>query len=347
MTERDALLRAVCENPDDDTPRLVFADWLQENGEEPRAEFIRVQIELARGANDPRLKQREQELLAAWRDVWAGPFRQFEVADSSRRFVFGVHFRRGFPWAISINDEDQRFVDNAAALFRLGPIERVNLFHKSQHGDLSRCAELLRVKELLIDRAGFETEEIAALLRSKYLTSITRLDLIADDDNGHLDCEGLEQLGQATTLPALRHLDLSYNFCGWMFSEDRDWVKSLTKENLIGQLETLRLRSTDVNDESAQVLARCTRARSLRHLDLSGNSIGEDGLRALATSRALSALTTLDHRGNLYDTEDGVAVRGGCTPEIRQLLEARFGSGVLLDGQAEPHPLDELFKQFA
>ena len=33
MTEREALLRAVCENPDDDTPRLVFADWLDENGE--------------------------------------------------------------------------------------------------------------------------------------------------------------------------------------------------------------------------------------------------------------------------------------------------------------------------
>ena len=46
MNEREALLKAVCENPDDDTPRLVFADWLQENGEEERAEFIRVQIEV-------------------------------------------------------------------------------------------------------------------------------------------------------------------------------------------------------------------------------------------------------------------------------------------------------------
>ena len=44
MNERDALLRAVCENPDDDTPRLVFADWLQEHGEGDRAEFIRLQI---------------------------------------------------------------------------------------------------------------------------------------------------------------------------------------------------------------------------------------------------------------------------------------------------------------
>jgi uncharacterized protein (TIGR02996 family) len=47
MTEREALLRAVCENPDDDTPRLVFADWLDEHCEPERAEFIHLQIEAA------------------------------------------------------------------------------------------------------------------------------------------------------------------------------------------------------------------------------------------------------------------------------------------------------------
>jgi uncharacterized protein (TIGR02996 family) len=52
MNERAALLRAICETPDDDTPRLVFADWLQEHGEEERAEFIRVQCEAARLAAD-------------------------------------------------------------------------------------------------------------------------------------------------------------------------------------------------------------------------------------------------------------------------------------------------------
>jgi uncharacterized protein (TIGR02996 family) len=46
MTERDALYRAVMLHPDDDTPRLVFADYLDENGEGDRAEFIRTQIEL-------------------------------------------------------------------------------------------------------------------------------------------------------------------------------------------------------------------------------------------------------------------------------------------------------------
>ena len=47
MNEKAALLSAIRETPDDDTPRLVFADWLQENGEEERAEFVRIQCQLA------------------------------------------------------------------------------------------------------------------------------------------------------------------------------------------------------------------------------------------------------------------------------------------------------------
>src|SRR6478672_4438581 len=39
------LFRAVCENPTDDTPRLAYADWLEENGQPERAEFIRLQCE--------------------------------------------------------------------------------------------------------------------------------------------------------------------------------------------------------------------------------------------------------------------------------------------------------------
>jgi uncharacterized protein (TIGR02996 family) len=36
-----SFVATICERPEDDTPRLVAADWLDENGEEERAEFIR------------------------------------------------------------------------------------------------------------------------------------------------------------------------------------------------------------------------------------------------------------------------------------------------------------------
>ena len=47
MSDRDRLIRAIVSQPDEDTPRLAYADWLDEFGEPERAEFIRVQIELA------------------------------------------------------------------------------------------------------------------------------------------------------------------------------------------------------------------------------------------------------------------------------------------------------------
>src|SRR5829696_3648603 len=75
MSERDLLLKAVCENPDDDTPRLVFADWLQEHDEEERAEFIRLQVrhaELLRHAvqDADGLARRARELWLQHGERW-------------------------------------------------------------------------------------------------------------------------------------------------------------------------------------------------------------------------------------------------------------------------------------
>ena len=42
-----AFLQTISAAPDDDLPRLVFADWLEERGDAERAEFIRLQCELA------------------------------------------------------------------------------------------------------------------------------------------------------------------------------------------------------------------------------------------------------------------------------------------------------------
>lgn len=42
-----AFVRAICSAPEDDTPRLVYADWLEEHGQADRAEFVRLQIRIA------------------------------------------------------------------------------------------------------------------------------------------------------------------------------------------------------------------------------------------------------------------------------------------------------------
>lgn len=43
MSDEPALLAAIRAHPDEDTPRLIYADWLDENGQPERAEFIRLQ----------------------------------------------------------------------------------------------------------------------------------------------------------------------------------------------------------------------------------------------------------------------------------------------------------------
>ena len=71
-----ALLNACRADPVSDLPRLVLADWLDEHDDPARAEFLRVQCELARPSLDTErvaeLKLRERALIAAnWR-AWAG-----------------------------------------------------------------------------------------------------------------------------------------------------------------------------------------------------------------------------------------------------------------------------------
>lgn len=44
-TEQE-FIRDICLHPEDDSLRLIFADWLSDNGQEDRAEFVRVQLEL-------------------------------------------------------------------------------------------------------------------------------------------------------------------------------------------------------------------------------------------------------------------------------------------------------------
>jgi uncharacterized protein (TIGR02996 family) len=38
------MLQAILESPDDDDVRLIYADWLEDHGDDARAQFIRMQI---------------------------------------------------------------------------------------------------------------------------------------------------------------------------------------------------------------------------------------------------------------------------------------------------------------
>src|SRR3954451_22388779 len=76
MTEERDFLDAIADAPDDDDLRLIYTDWLDER-DDPRGEFIRVQIELARWPEDAPeragLAAREHELRTKYLPSWLGP----------------------------------------------------------------------------------------------------------------------------------------------------------------------------------------------------------------------------------------------------------------------------------
>jgi uncharacterized protein (TIGR02996 family) len=59
----ESLLEAVTDRPDDDAPRLVYADWLIER-RDPRGELIALQVARAGGKSSKDAKKREAQLLA-------------------------------------------------------------------------------------------------------------------------------------------------------------------------------------------------------------------------------------------------------------------------------------------
>lgn len=77
-TDEDALLAAIAEDPLDDAPRLVYADWLQERGLEEKAEYVRTVVRLLHPPEDPVAVERcialADELDADWRQAVGGRF---------------------------------------------------------------------------------------------------------------------------------------------------------------------------------------------------------------------------------------------------------------------------------
>src|SRR5262245_29039684 len=152
MDQEAALLAAIAAHPEEDTPRLAYADWLDEHAAdlpEPasariRAEFIRVQCEIKKLEHLPAEQQRPHVHL--WR-------RQQELLDNHRRDLLGplgddvtyfdVIFDRGFVSQLMIPAEV--FLKHAVAIRGIRPTPRIRL-HRAD--GLSLLSALLTRPEL-------------------------------------------------------------------------------------------------------------------------------------------------------------------------------------------------------
>ena len=119
VSERD-MLRAIHDDPADDAPRRVYADWLLERGD-LRGELIQLQCELATlGERDRRRKPvlaRERALLLKHGASW-GPFHDARIAWAFERGLVSGFGHQGVFHFEGTNDATWiRFFPDGTALF--------------------------------------------------------------------------------------------------------------------------------------------------------------------------------------------------------------------------------------
>ena len=312
MSMRQAFLDAIRESPDDDAPRLVYADWLTDNGDPQRAEFIRAQVRLARLPEDSEerweLEDRAADLYAQHGAEWAATLPEGVAVDEDE-----PAFVRGFVDAVECGAEafaehgetleeptqsvQFRFAEGRAAGSSLAQILASPALARFHHLDfrfqhlgpeharlIADSPNVAHVRSLLLGSNGIGPRGLAALAASPNLGSLESLDLWF---NG-VGAEGAAALCASPLIERLNSLVLA----GGSHPTLND-VRPLLDCQRLGNLHALTLSG---NRLTAEGLARLCANRSLRgleRLDLHCNPIGPDGIEALASWDGLDELRWL------------------------------------------------------
>lgn len=316
MSLEEAFLRDVVEHPDDDAPRVAYADWLQEQADplrQARGEFIAAQVAIARveehGDHRHALKKRARQLFREHRRLW--------LLDD-HPIVQQFEYHRGFLERVTLDGDlrpTSRFLAGARALFRAEPcIRHLRLQQIAYHGvvepglvvEMLRLPERPRLTTLVLERNELSVEQIRAL----------------------------------TGLPGLvgpRRLLLSFNPLA------SAGVSTLVSSPFAANLEALVLIGCGVGEQGAIALAGSPHLGRLLYLGLGDDDISATGLSALAQSRTLRSLYAL---GLTYCNVDLPRLRALLMdgPLHRQLRRLEL-TGNPLDLEGQPDLQDQPFSE--
>lgn len=227
LEDHEAFLRAIFDAPDDDTPRLVYADFLEENGGAERAAVIRnqcghgpalpVSVPAGRGLGLPR------KTTTVALDALATPeeFRWDLVRNSPETFaVEGVRLGSGV--ISSAEPLDTLFGLTAfarATEFHLGgEVEEVPAAPETEdHGTfalidmnvtpvitvegvvaLSRHRGARRIEALILTHNNLDNDAARAIVRSPHLIRLKRLEILEGNNlRGRTWQQLLEKYGES------------------------------------------------------------------------------------------------------------------------------------------------------
>jgi uncharacterized protein (TIGR02996 family) len=318
MSDRDALLAAICAHPAEDTPRLAFADWLDEHADtlptpavaRQRAAFIRDDVAMARRDeyDPPRLRWELIEKPQREADGWVRATVPPELRTPYR--AGDRSFRRGFPWCIQFTP--------GQLLAHAGILEQVpagTLSYGAADGaadELFRSPHFARLAGL---RARLRPASVQTLVESPYATALEEL---TAGPSG-LAYPAVPVLVRSALFPRLARLDLSghpglgpalvahlhYATGPLRLGELRlassglleRHVEQLLDAPAVRGLARLSLASCWLGLAGCEAVARADLVR-LAELDLSATGPGAEGFRALMSCAPLSRLRRLGFRNN-------------------------------------------------
>lgn len=185
------LHQAVLTSPEADEPRLVFADWCEENGD-VRAEFIRLQVEATRAEDEMQraiLEHQVQVYLRKFGNQINAPIHRFLSTAGvrtgrRRRPVRYWTYERGFIHHLAV--DVNVLLDHADTIRQIGPIEHLTLYRLMEHSDaLSNWAGLSNIKSIKFNdptlygaaprSVADQQNALATVLSSPYLERLERV----------------------------------------------------------------------------------------------------------------------------------------------------------------------------
>ncbi len=292
--EKRALLAAIGSNPDEDTPRLAFADWCDEHNEPERASFIRLQFEAERHREwTPErmdIEEHAAEILEAHHHKWLA---DEPVWARSSQVKYGIF------WAVSLYGIHNGFLDritlpldecmaNAPEIFATAPIRELGLEDIRDGGRALASIVLPGHVSALTLGFSITPPHWPSVLSSPLLRGLRKLSLhllgdqhlsgngetrITWDERDVLDDDGAIAIARCANLSALNSLTLGTGTIG------PPGMEALVNSPYLSGLEHLSLRGHPVGDEGLIHLSRSPLASRLTELDIRNTQVGDEGLR--------------------------------------------------------------------
>jgi uncharacterized protein (TIGR02996 family) len=295
MTDGEALYRAILESPDDDAPRLVWADWLEENGDPERAQFVRLQCELASlDPGDIRGDEVSEHLprLTGRRETWTAEL---------GRYARNCGFWRGLPdWFELTTDRlgaalaDLRQHVPAQCLCLTVGRSGDGAFRDPGVLELVRCLDIVEpVPDPFYPQSSLRGW--VWLFQSARLRGLRALRADMDQTSvgfisalGGTDWPKLQEL----SVRLRSHLALEAPTDAWQPPPAARW-EDLADAPWFSNLRSLDLSGCFLDDDALERLLAGDRPLALTRVNLADNSLGPNAVRRLASTETLGRVRRL------------------------------------------------------